>query len=147
MKSGPLHLFKYQPNGVSLKPVQPTLTLKLLSSTQQKKDPLIPALRGELTDNMNMIFAYGMNQFNIGFDEVVPDFAHNEQFKVVKVFEEKKSKEQKDGVLMKMATTEMEKNVEYAVPGNLQDSIKILFSIVTVFFQMVSCLQGFLDQR
>lgn len=115
-RSGQAHLYKYQPNGTTPKPIKPSLNIFVTSDTSQKEQNMqqIPILKGQLTEDTKCLLAYG-SFLNINFEKVVPDFS--EKVMYLERTDYKKQKEKKDETVSKVKATDTEGEVQYLVPG------------------------------
>ncbi|XP_043461904.1 WD repeat-containing protein 43 [Leptopilina heterotoma] len=122
-RSGQAHLYKYQPNGTTPKPIKPSLNIFFTSDTSQKEQNMqqIPILKGQLTEDTKCILAYG-SFININFEKVVPDFS--EKVMYLERTDYKKQKEKKDEAVSKVKATDTEGEVQYLVPGAIGSAQK-----------------------
>lgn len=114
--SGRLHLFKYQQNGTSSKPLKPALNMSITTSESgvQEKSQQMPIVAAHLMENAKILLAYG-SFVNLVFETVVPDYSSKLQTLVRTDL--KKSKDKKQDNVTKVKETEVAKDVEYLAPG------------------------------
>lgn len=114
-RSGQAHLFKYQPNGQTSKPLKPHLNILIAADAPQKETvQLIPIQAAELTNDGKFLLAYG-TLLNLTFEKVTPDYSEKVQLLVRADI--KRSKERKEESLTKVKVAETDGNVEYHAPG------------------------------
>ncbi|XP_043279582.1 WD repeat-containing protein 43 [Venturia canescens] len=121
-RSGQAHLFKYQPNCRTGKPVKPQLNIVIaLDSEQKGAVQQIPIQAAELTNEGKLLLAYG-TMLNLTFEKVTPDYSDKVQLLVRADL--KRSKERKEETLTKVKVAETDGNVEYHAPGSATVTIK-----------------------
>ncbi|KAJ8680421.1 hypothetical protein QAD02_016208 [Eretmocerus hayati] len=93
-RSGHAQLFKYQANGVSPKPIKPTLNVMVAAEAGQKESvQQIPIIVAELAEDGKMILAFG-SFLGLTIEKVVPDFSDKVQCLVRN--DQRKMKEKKE---------------------------------------------------
>lgn len=114
--SGKALLYKYQPNGCT-KPLQPTLTIEIVSDIKQKEvNQKIPIVAGHLTDDEKLLLVYD-NDISLTFEKIVPDFSDKEQRLIRSGVKNLKERTQIETT--KVMPTREDENAKYYGPGNL----------------------------
>lgn len=121
-RSGDAQLFKYQPNGVSKKLIKPTLKVSVAAEAGQKElIQQIPIIIGRLTEDANMMLAYG-SFLGLTIEKVVPDFSDisadgKPALQCLVRTDLIKSKDKKEEAITKIKKQDTEGKVEYLGPG------------------------------
>ncbi|XP_034944637.1 WD repeat-containing protein 43 [Chelonus insularis] len=119
---GQCHFFSYQLNGISLKPLKPTLTVVIASDSKEKDTiPQIPIQSAHLTEDDKFLIAYG-SRLSLTFEKITPDFS--DKFLGLVRSEIKWTKEKKEEAVAKVKSIETEGNVEYLATGSTSISTK-----------------------
>lgn len=116
-RSGQAHLYKYQPNGTTLKPIKPSSNIFVVADSSQKEQNIqqIHILKAQLTEDRKCLLAYGSFS-NITFEKVAPDFS--EKVMYLERTDYKRPREKKEEALSKIKATDIEGEVQYLVPGD-----------------------------
>lgn len=121
-KSGQTHLYAYQPNGRSSKPLKPLVTVMIAAESGLKETiQQIPIQAAHLTEDNKMLLAYG-SLVTLTFEKITPDFSDKIQALIRS--DTKWTKEKKDEALLKVKVVETEGNVEYLAPGTANAPVK-----------------------
>ncbi|KAG8042146.1 hypothetical protein G9C98_000137 [Cotesia typhae] len=113
-RTGQCHLFVYQPNGVSTKPLKSTVTVIITTETADKDVTSVPILSSQLTDDNKMLLVFG-TLLSLTFDRIAPDFTEKIQMVVRKNV--KWTQEKKVEALSKVKNVVIDGDVEYVAPG------------------------------
>ncbi|XP_057324106.1 WD repeat-containing protein 43 isoform X2 [Microplitis mediator] len=120
-RSGQCHLFVYQPNGVCIKPLKPTVTVIITTESISKETASIPIQSSHLTEDNKMLIAFG-SLLTLTFDRVVPDLTDKIQVLVRKDI--KWTKDKKEEAVTKVKNAITDGDVEYLAPGAPNSVVK-----------------------
>ncbi|XP_044576706.1 arylphorin subunit alpha-like isoform X3 [Cotesia glomerata] len=113
-RTGQCHLFVYQPNGLSTKPLKPTVTVIITTESADKDVTPVAILSSQLTEDNKMLLAYG-TLVSLAFDRIVPDLSEKIQMVVRKNV--KWTQEKKTEALSKVKNVVTDGDVKYVAPG------------------------------
>ncbi|KAF7990041.1 hypothetical protein HCN44_008715 [Aphidius gifuensis] len=124
-RSGQVNVFNYQPNGQTIKQLNPSLTVIIASDsssslstpTQQQKDSSqvqsIPIQTACLTDDQKLLIAYG-KLIDLTFEKLTPDYSDKVQ-SLIRT-DGRKLKDKKDESISKIKAVDTD-NAEYVTSG------------------------------